>query len=537
MVLIKSVCRPPFFGFRRLWSVAASVFRFVRIVRLHLLLFFQAPRFPIVISGMLMRMFFLPFVLSLIVSAVPAAPVCPADTVSPDILPSESRSMTAVSAVSDIDAVFPRFVSPVSVANFSPVVSFSSATGADTIAAAVSERLTELLRNDIFARTQVGLYVYDLTADRPVFACGERQQLRPASNQKLVTSIAALTLLGTDYLYRTSLGIDGTVSDSVLHGSLCVRAGFDPLFDRDDLRAFVSAVEECGICSVDGDLLFDRSIKDTVSLGWGWCWDDDEVPLSPLLYDGRPGLENRLAEAFAERGIILRGRIRYGLLPATAETVCERTHTIDQVLLPMMKRSDNLFAESLFYQIAARSGRRYAGRKQATSYVNGLIAGLGLHPSAYQIADGSGLSLYNYLSPELLVALLRHAYRHSAVYSHLLPSLPVAGIDGTLRRRMKSGPACGNVCAKTGTVEGVSTLSGYCTAPDGHTYCFSIMNQGIRHTSTGRNFQDRVCQALTRPLEAPDAVSDNAESASDTMSGDAVPVTEEIQPTAADATE
>lgn len=93
---------------------------------------------------------------------------------------------------------------------------------------------------------------------------------------------------------------------------------------------------------------------------------------------------------------------------------------------------------------------------------------------------------------------------------------------------MKSGPACGNVCAKTGTVEGVSTLSGYCTAPDGHTYCFSIMNQGIRHTSTGRNFQDRVCQALTRPLDVPSDTTEEDESTTET--------TEEATPTAEENT-
>ena len=72
----------------------------------------------------------------------------------------------------------------------------------------------------------------------------------------------------------------------------------------------------------------------------------------------------------------------------------------------------------------------------------------------------------------------------------------MAAHDGTLRKRMKGTCAAGNVQAKTGTVEGVSTLSGYCTAGNGHRLCFSIMNQGIRHTSTGRNFQDRVCRVL-----------------------------------------
>ena len=64
---------------------------------------------------------------------------------------------------------------------------------------------------------------------------------------------------------------------------------------------------------------------------------------------------------------------------------------------------------------------------------------------------------------------------------------------------MRHGYARGNVHAKTGTVTGVSSLAGYCTAANGHVLCFSIINMGIRHTSSGRRFQDKVCEALCRP--------------------------------------
>ena len=75
----------------------------------------------------------------------------------------------------------------------------------------------------------------------------------------------------------------------------------------------------------------------------------------------------------------------------------------------------------------------------------------------------------------------------------------MAATDGTLRKRMRGTLADGNVKAKTGTVTGVSTLSGYATAPNGHTLCFSILNQGLYHTADGRRFQDAVCTALTTP--------------------------------------
>ena len=123
---------------------------------------------------------------------------------------------------------------------------------------------------------------------------------------------------------------------------------------------------------------------------------------------------------------------------------------------------------------------------------------LGLDPINYTIADGSGLSLYNYVSAEMIVALLRHAYQNREIYDHLYPSLPIAGVDGTLEKRMTKGKAFGNVHAKTGTVSGVSTLAGYCQASNGHTLCFAILNQGLIKASDGREYQDRVCEALCR---------------------------------------
>ena len=123
---------------------------------------------------------------------------------------------------------------------------------------------------------------------------------------------------------------------------------------------------------------------------------------------------------------------------------------------------------------------------------------MGLDPLDYTIADGSGLSLYNYVTAEMIVRLLRYAYDNREIYDHLYPALPVAGVDGTLENRMTKGACRGNVHAKTGTVSGVSTLGGYCQAANGHTLCFAILNQGLVKASDGRAFQDQICDAICR---------------------------------------
>ncbi|MGN1241044.1 MAG: D-alanyl-D-alanine carboxypeptidase/D-alanyl-D-alanine-endopeptidase [Alloprevotella sp.] len=376
----------------------------------------------------------------------------------------------------------------------------SSTAQAFNIPSALAARLDSLCADSIFGRTQLGLAVYDLTDNRYLYRRGERQCLRPASTMKVVTAIAALHTLGTGYHYSTRLlRTDGEVAqgDSIVRGNIEIKAGFDPLLSKDDLQTLIAALAAEGVRRIEGDIVADVSLKDTLAKGWGWCWDDDDAPLDALTMGGKDIFENSIRQLLADNGIVFSGTFRKGRLTPGGRTVASVERTIDEVLLPMMKKSDNLAAESMFYQIAAHSGKPYAGRREAVKAIEALVKKMGLNPAHYQFADGSGLSLYNYVTPELLVRLLAFAYTDEALRRHLLPALPIAGEDGTLARRLRGTKAQGNVRAKTGTVEGVSTLAGYCTAPNGHTLCFAIMNQGIRRTSTGRNFQDRVCRALT----------------------------------------
>jgi len=240
-------------------------------------------------------------------------------------------------------------------------------------------------------------------------------------------------------------------------------------------------------------------MKDSVLLGEGWCWDDDNPILSPLLVSRKNDFLQRFAEQLTEVGIVLETSFATEKKPETAYCICRRFHTIDQILMEMMKKSNNLYAESMFYQLAASGGDDYATAEDARRVIAKLIEKVGKRPSNYFIADGSGLSLYNYVSVELEVALLRYAYRNSNIYLHLQPSLPQAGHDGTLKNRMTGTFTHGNVYAKTGSLSGVSTLAGYCTAANGHKIAFAIFNQGLRNGRNGRNFQDRVCTLLCQP--------------------------------------
>lgn len=359
--------------------------------------------------------------------------------------------------------------------------------------------IDRLLADEMFKTSQVAVMVYDLDADSAIYRFNERQLLRPASTMKILTAVAAIDRLGGSHRFKTELCYTGKIENATLTGNLYCVGGFDPRFNTDDMHAFIESLRKMGIDTIRGGLYADKSMKDSALLGSGWCWDDNNPVLSPLIYGRRDVFMDKFVQELNDAGIVIEAFTATGNTPQEAITICSRFHTIDQILMRMMKESDNLYAEAMYYQMAAATGNKQATGKNAASVVNRLIDKQGLRSADYRIADGSGLSLYNYVSAELEIQMLRYAYRNANIYLHLYPSLPVAGVDGTLKSRMKNVFTLGNVRAKTGTLAGIISLAGYCTASNGHRLCFAIINQGIMRGRNARNFQDKVCTILCKP--------------------------------------
>ena len=375
---------------------------------------------------------------------------------------------------------------------------------ADTVVALpwplnVQVRLDSLLRDPLMQTTQLGLLVYDMTADSTLYGYGARQTLRPASTMKLLTAVTALDRLGGNYQLRTSLYYTGTIDNQTLKGDLYCVGGMDPLFDGDDMQAFVEGLHRMGVDTIRGRLVADTSFKEENLLGEGWCWDDDNPQLTPLLISRKDEFMTCFQEKLQQGGIVVDAPCVSGRLPNGACIITSRFHALDQILYPMMKESDNLYAESVFFQIAASSGSRPGKAAHARQLIKQTLGKAGVSETMYKVADGSGLSLYNYVTPELLVRLLIYAYRNTSINMYLYPSLPVAGQDGTLKKRM-TGPATnGKVRAKTGTLTGISSLAGYCVSANGHILAFCIINQGVMRNADGRAFQEKVCKILCEP--------------------------------------
>ena len=359
-------------------------------------------------------------------------------------------------------------------------------------------QLDSLIANSsLLETTQLGLMVWDLDGDSAFYYHNHRQRMRPASTMKLMTAVTALDLYGGNHPFTTELRSRGTISGHTLYGDLVCVGGMDPAFDGGDLQVFVDRIRSAGIDTICGRIVADRSMKDTLLLGEGWCWDDDNPCLSPLLVSRKDNFLQRFTHELQSAGIVIVDTLinKNSLPVGESWGGASLSHSFDQILTRMMKQSDNLYAECMFYHNALATSRP-ATQKNARTAVRQMIQRLGYDPARYRVADGSGLSLYNYVSAELLTSLLRYAWRSDRIREHLVPSLPLAGVDGTLKDRMQKSKAYRNVRAKTGTLTGISSLAGYLTAANGHQFAFCIINQGVVKAKDGKDFQDKVCRYL-----------------------------------------
>lgn len=164
------------------------------------------------------------------------------------------------------------------------------------------------------------------------------------------------------------------------------------------------------------------------------------------------------------------------------------------VIVNLNKNSDNLSAEMTLYALSEKYFGKPANADSGVKIIKELIDLIGFQSRNYRIVDGSGVSHYNVLSAELIAGLLKYVYKkYPEKFRILYDSFPIAGVDGTLENRMKDSKAFNNVHAKTGTLTGVSCISGYVTTKKNHTLAFSIMMQNfVGSAKRVRDFQDKI---------------------------------------------
>ena len=191
-----------------------------------------------------------------------------------------------------------------------------------------------------------------------------------------------------------------------------------------------------------------------------------------------------LKESLIEKGIIVTGKaidcdeFNNWQLDTNNSTLLlsHSSPPLRDILKGLMKRSQNMYAETMVKTLGLNVNG-IGSFREGKKVVESVLTNFGIAPKTYAYSDGSGLSRYNYISPQQIVKILK-AMKNSQYWNIWKELFPIAGVDGTLKNRMKNTKAEANVIAKTGTISNVRGLSGYLKAANGEEVVFSFLING-----------------------------------------------------------
>ena len=405
----------------------------------------------------------------------------------------------------------------------------------------------------------------------------------PASNQKILTALAALSAFGPAYRFRTALLADRPLDASGTLGTLYVVGGGDPGLDDQEWWRLAADLRALGLRRVRDVVLDDGRFERTRwHPSWGRALEprlprarrrprrelrrlhgvgpgrraagepvsvrvDPPVPYLEVVNRARTGAARRAAPASRWSGrqgdererVVVTGSLPAGSPPQpVARSVADPTRyagavlrmqleavghrgrrggarragsgrrrarsttttgrSLAEVLVPFLKWSQNVVGETLCKDLALERGAARGSWAEGALALRGELARLGLAEGSLVVVDGSGLSYLNRASPRTLVDALLLAQARFELGPELEAGLPIAGTDGTLRRRAPG--ARGRVRAKTGLLTQVVALSGYAQAPGGEERVFSVLVNGFRGDARGAmRALDAFAEALTSP--------------------------------------
>jgi D-alanyl-D-alanine carboxypeptidase/D-alanyl-D-alanine-endopeptidase (penicillin-binding protein 4) len=439
------------------------------------------------------------------------------------------------------------------------------------------KNINSILADSLFASARASIRVVSLENGNVLYDHDSKALMNPGSNMKLLTSAAALSILDTNYQFKTTVYADTSPTDDMLTGNIYLKGYGDPDLKTSDLDSLANAVRRMGITNIEGDIIVDDSFFDDNYWGAGWNWDDESDPDAPyinalsvnkncikvtLLTDSTtiyPYLEpmtdfvtviNRaklttdsiriplkikrlylsnpntiitegelpwfsqytqkfslrrpeyytgtlFKESLRHAGILVHGNVVNAVTPIGLREIAQHYQPIEKMITNMNKVSDNLSAENVLKILGITMNGIPGSAKSGIVVVKRFLFNLGIDTSKLFIVDGSGVSRYNLLSADQLVQFLTAMYKQPRLFPIFYNSLPLAGVDGTLARRMTTYPAAYNLHAKTGNLKGVSCLSGYVLTRDGEMLVFSMMMQNFMTPSTNyHQVQDRIATLL-----------------------------------------
>jgi len=357
------------------------------------------------------------------------------------------------------------------------------------------------------AASRTAALAIELETGAVVFEANVGLALAPASAEKLAVSFAALRLLGPGFRFRTEVVGDGELERRVWRGNLFLVGYGDPTLDSADLDALARDVQSWGIRKVTGRVVGDeRHFDDTrTAPGWKpWFLGVESPPVSALSVDDvRVASANGSAAAAARvfrdalirRGVEVRGGFGASRAPTDVLPLAQDlSEPLADIVRGMNRESDNFVSEMLLKELGASVARR-GSTAAGAQVVHDELAAAGVPVTGVRIVDGSGLSRLDRLTAQALVAILRIGAADPATRDAFVTSLAVAGVSGTLKRRLDRRSTRGRVIAKTGTTSVASALAGFVR----RRYVFAIVQNGSPVPYwTARRAQDRFVTVLAR---------------------------------------
>lgn len=417
------------------------------------------------------------------------------------------------------------------------------------------------------APTNVAVVVQAIDGTAPLVAHNAGQAMNPASVMKLLTTYAALDLLGPAHTWPTTAWVDALPADGVLTGNLYLKGSGDPRFTIEHLWALLRQLRVRGIARINGDIVLDSSVfapadfdpasfdnkpmrpynvgpsgllinfqslrftlqpgeaqprvlLETPSDGLavdnrlrqvtGPCTSDWKDRIALRLQPAAEGQRLEIAGSYAalcgerllnlaplpaaqqtegllralwrELGGSLAGRIREGHLPPPATLLARHdSPPLAEIVRDINKFSNNVMARQLFLSLGsdANGDGPPANTESAGRRLADWLARRQLHFPELVIDNGSGLSRRERISAGSMNRLLLDAWTNPLM-PEFISSLPVAGIDGTMKKRLNGGSPAGRAHIKTGTLDGVTTAAGYALDSDGRRYALTVFINDAR---------------------------------------------------------
>ncbi|MCL2297013.1 MAG: D-alanyl-D-alanine carboxypeptidase/D-alanyl-D-alanine-endopeptidase [Proteobacteria bacterium] len=443
--------------------------------------------------------------------------------------------------------------------------------GAGTASAALPEAWKAALQQVGVPESAVAVAVQEVGAAKPLLVHRADVLMNPASVIKLVTTTAALDLLGSDYRWKTEAYLDGTLTNGVLHGNLVLKGYGDPKITIEQWQAFMQRLRQAGLTQVTGDLIVDRSLF-SLSAHDPSAFDKEplkpynvgpdallvsfkavrfefappvskkdtkaqvivEPPLAGIKIPAMPTLNNKrcgdwlgglkpnfkdtgaqvevrfggsysgqcgaremyvalldvphfvhgmFTHYFTEAGGLFSGNVREGKAAGGTPWLVFESAPLSEIVQDINKRSNNVMAQQVFLTLASLQKTPPYTQGAARLAMAEWLKTNRIEMDGLYVENGSGLSRDVRVSAQGLLNLLLYAPQASW-HDLFFDSLPLAGVDGTLRYRFHNSGAYSQARLKTGLLENARTLAGYVDDFQGRRYAVVIL---LNHANAKRS--------------------------------------------------